>query len=214
VAEELAELHLSKLSAQMDMETPMHEGQAATAAEMYPLSADLACSTETQTDLTAFPSAHKEPDPKASVHNAARSLVAQFVDEGISTNDMARRVLQAAGFTMEKSDVRIPDTGMIVPFVVRDAQGEQWHVDLCGTNIASRGGLNRLDTTWRAIARGSILEGVGTKRLLMLTPKMPRPKSEQDRLIRGWLATRDSGNFHAQLIDLSDPASITELLQR
>jgi DNA modification methylase len=128
-------------------------------------------------------------DPVETARKKAQALVGQFVDEGLSTNEMAKRVLQAAGFTMEKSDVRIPDTGMIVPFVVRDATGKQWHIDLCGTNIASRGGLNRLDTTWRAIARGSILEGVGTKRLLMLTPKMARPKSEQDRLIRGWLST-------------------------
>jgi DNA modification methylase len=160
------------------------------------------------------PLATAQIDPVKTARVTAQALVAQFVDDGLSTNEMARRVLHAAGFTMEKSDVRIPDTGMIVPFVVRDAHGAQWHVDLCGTNIASRGGLNRLDTTWRAIARGSILEGVGTKRLLMLTPKMPRPKSEQDRLIRGWLATRNSNTFHAQLIDLSDPTSITELLQR
>ena len=158
----------------------------------------------------AAPQAHTT----SRAHATAQALVAQFTGEGLSTNEMAKRVLQAAGFTIEKSDVRIPDTGMIVPFVVRDAEGAQWHIDLCGTNIASRGGLNRLDTTWRAIARGSILEGVGTKRLLMLTPKMARPKSEQDRLIRGWLSTRNSANFHAQLIDISDPTSIAELLQR
>ena len=153
-------------------------------------------------------------DPATRARNTAQALVAQFTDDGLSTNEMAKRVLHAAGFTIEKSDARIPDTGMILPFIVRDAQGEQWHIDLCGTNIASRGGLNRLDTTWRAIARSSILEGVGTKRLLMLTPKMARPKSEQDRLIRGWLATRNSATFHAQLIDISDPTSIAELLLR
>jgi DNA modification methylase len=153
-------------------------------------------------------------DPATKARATAEALVAQFTDEGISTNEMAKRVLHAAGFAIEKSDVRIPDTGMIVPFVARDVEGAPWHIDLCGTNIASRGGLNRLDTTWRAIARGSILEGVGIKRLLMLTPKMPRHKSEQDRLIRGWLATRNPEVFHAQLVDLSDAASITELLQR
>ena len=157
---------------------------------------------------------HGARDPVMKARNTAEALVAQFIDEGLSTNEMAKRVLHAAGFTMEKSDVRIPDTGMIVPFVVRDGEGAQWHIDLCGTNIASRGGLNRLDTTWRAIARGSILEGVGTKRLLMLTPKMARPKSEQDRLICGWLSTRNSATFHAQLIDISDPTSILKLLQR
>ncbi len=155
-----------------------------------------------------------ETDPATKAHTTAQVLIDQFTNEGLSTNEMAKRVLSAAGFTIEKSDVRIPDTGMIVPFVVRDAEGAQWHIDLCGTNIASRGGLNRLDTTWRAIARGSILEGVGTKRLLMITPKMARPKSEQDRLIRGWLSTRNSAIFHAQLIDISDPTSIAELLQR
>jgi DNA modification methylase len=153
-------------------------------------------------------------DPAIRARNTAQALVAQFTDDGLSTNEMAKRVLHAAGFTLEKSDARIPDTGMIIPFIVRDVDGAQWHVDLCGTNIASRGGLNRLDTTWRAIARGSILEGVGAKRLLMLTPKMARPKSEQDRLIRGWLSTRNSATFHAQLIDISDPTAIAELITR
>jgi DNA modification methylase len=153
-------------------------------------------------------------DPAITAFNTAQALVAQFIDDGLSTNEMAKRVLHAAGFTVEKSDVRIPETGMIIPFIVRDDNGAPWHVDLCGTNIASRGGLNRLDTTWRAIARGSILEGVGTKKLLLLTPKMARPKSEQDRLIRGWLSTRNSATFHAQLIDISDPTAIAALITR
>ena len=199
VAEELAELSAGKSDAWVNPNQNPISGGPDDATGLTSQTVSLAATGET--------------DSPTKAHNTAQALVAQFTDEGLSTNEMAKRVLHAAGFIMEKSDVRIPDTGMIVPFVVRDAEGAQWHIDLCGTNIASRGGLNRLDTTWRAIARGSILEGVGTKRLLMLTPKMARPKSEQDRLIRGWLSTRNSATFHAQLVDISDPGSITELLQ-
>ena len=72
------------------------------------------------TTQPAIDSANIDPvtvDPAIDACKTAHALVAQFTDNGLSTNEMAKRVLHAAGFTIEKSAARIPDTGMILPFV-------------------------------------------------------------------------------------------------
>jgi site-specific DNA-methyltransferase (adenine-specific) len=101
----------------------------------------------------------------------------QAVGQGRTAKDVARGLLDRAGFTVAREDVKAA-AGVDVTFEVRDRAGGRWYVDVAGAFSASRPGLRRADTLWKALGKASVLAaGDAGAPLLLLTTDMPVPGS-------------------------------------
>jgi DNA modification methylase len=103
--------------------------------------------------------------------------------EGRSAKDVARSLIEAAGFTDLEKDQRQPG-GVQVDFTARDSGGELWLFDAAGGFTSHRGGLRRPDALWKALAKASVLHQVGAPRFVLLTPDLPAPASAGARALR------------------------------
>ena len=120
------------------------------------------------------------PDDPASDNFARRAS-----QEGKAAAKLAAEVLERAGFEVVATNKRIARAGVSVSFVVADAAGDEWYVDVPGANTTHRGGLLRRDTVWKTLGRAHALRGATPSiPLLLLTTSVPRPKSEGDRALR------------------------------
>ncbi len=108
------------------------------------------------------------------------------VREGKAATRLAAEVLVDAGFAVVRRDHRVPRTGVTVDFVVEDATGGRWHVDVPGPFASRRGGLLRADVLWKALGRAHALRGGDPdgRPLLVLTSDLPRRPSEGDTALR------------------------------
>ncbi len=122
------------------------------------------------------------PEPEA----AAGDFQRRAVREGKAAQKLAEEVLADAGFTVVHRNHRVPRTGVSVNFVVADATGGRWYVDVSGAFTSHRGGLLRTDTVWKALGRAHALRGAGPDGppLLLLTSHLPRRPSEGDVALR------------------------------
>ncbi len=125
----------------------------------------------------------ESPDP-------AVDFQARATHRGKVAQDIARKVLEDAGFTIVKKGYRPRGLGVQFNFLVDDAGGRQWYVDVTGAFTTTRGGLLRTDAVWKALGRALVLrqelerEGLdGPPRLLLLTSHLPRPGSEGDKAL-------------------------------
>ncbi len=118
---------------------------------------------------------------------------ARATKEGKAAQQIAQDTLESAGFTVEKRSYRVKGTGAQFNFMVTDAAGRQWYVDVSGAFTTTRGGLRRTDTVWKTLGRALVLReserqlGEGEQpeeaaappiRLLLLTSHLPQPGSE------------------------------------
>jgi DNA modification methylase len=128
--------------------------------------------------------------------------------DGKAATRLAEEVLVAAGFTVLRRGQRVPRTGVTVDFVVEDATGGQWHVDVPGPFTSRRGGLLRTDVLWKALGRAHALRGGDPdgRPLLLLASDLPRRPSDGDTALR---AAGPSAFFDA--VDLLEPAGRTRL---
>ena len=72
---------------------------------------------------------------------------------GAGGDSLGRRAMAAlvdAGFTAIETDRRVKNSGLVVPFVARDAAGNVWRFDLAGAATSWRSGLSSMDVTLRA----------------------------------------------------------------
>ena len=108
------------------------------------------------------------------------------VREGKAASRLAEEVLVAAGFAVVRRGQRVPRTGVTVDFVVEDATGGRWHVDVPGPFTSRRGGLLRTDVLWKALGRAHALRGGDPDRrpLLLLATDLPRRPSDGDTALR------------------------------
>ncbi len=137
------------------------------------------------------------PDPFAL---AARA-------EGRGAARLAEDTLVAAGFTVVGRDRRVAAAGVTVPLVVADTTGATWLVDVGGPFTATRGGLTRTETVWRTLGRAAALRSArGTDRLLVLTTRLPAPRTEGDTALR---AAGPDTVF--DVVDVLDPAGRARL---
>ncbi len=104
--------------------------------------------------------------------------------EGQAAARLGEDVLADAGFEIMARDQRIPQTGIAVTLVARDAEGATWYFDVCGPFVRHRGGMLRSDVVWRALGRASVVRGRGVAPLVLLTTELPRPRGEGDRALR------------------------------
>jgi DNA modification methylase len=129
-------------------------------------------------------------------------------NKGAPAAALAEEALTASGFTGLRASPRLRGLGMSVSFTADDESGRMWYFDVCGPNSSFRGGMARTETVWRALGRAHVLSANSIGPLILLTPQLPRPGSEGDRMLR---ATGPGGFFDA--IDLLSPESRDRLLR-
>jgi site-specific DNA-methyltransferase (adenine-specific) len=94
------------------------------------------------------------------------------VREGRAAKEIARSIIEAAGFTDLQKDQRQPG-GVEVNFTGRDSRGKLWFFDVTGGFTSHRGGLKRTDTLWKALGKAAVLREVSNTPLVMLTTDAP-----------------------------------------
>jgi DNA modification methylase len=97
--------------------------------------------------------------------------------------EIARLLLESAGF-VELHAGQLQPGGLSVDFAARDEQGLPWLFEVAGGFTGYRGGLNRADVFWKAIAKVSVLKDAGAPPLVLLTTQPPPPGSSQGRILR------------------------------
>ena len=142
----------------------------------------------------------------------------QALDRAIASGkkvaDIAEAALLEAGFEVVKSPAVRRDLGLQLPFLVTDAHlGRQWYVEVAGAFTNARAGMRRADVLWRTLGRAHVLSSGhaadgphGRPRLLVLTPRLPRPGAEGDRALR---AAGGHGVF--DVLELFDAATAERL---
>lgn len=132
------------------------------------------------------------------------------VRAGRRVGDVARLVVEAAGFTDLASDVKLVP-GVEVAFRALDRGGEPWYLDLHGAFSPGRPGLSRGEVLWRALGRASVVAATNpATRLVLLTTDVPSPGSAGGRALA---AVRGSGpgSTVVDVINLVDPADVARL---
>lgn len=118
------------------------------------------------------------PDPDESFQARATRV-------GKAAQGIARQALEGAGFTVVKKDYRLPGGGVQFNFLVTDQSDRPWLVDVSGAFTATRGGLRRTDTVWKALGRALVLSKTDDPpNLLLLSSHLPKPSSEGDKALR------------------------------
>ena len=118
----------------------------------------------------------------------ADAFVRQAVDAGRKAHDIASELLEASGFEIVRSPATVRGSGVKFSFLVADRANREWWIDVAGAFTTVRPGLLRAETLWKALARASVLASAEPdperRRLLLLTPHLPRVGSEGDRALR------------------------------
>ncbi len=116
----------------------------------------------------------------------AEHFQARATSEGKKAQDLARKVLEEAGFRVIKEPYKIPKVGVQFNFRVIDAdEDREYLVDVSGAFTTVRPGLMRTDTLWKTLGRAHVLKAQDSAaRLLVLTSNLPRPSSPGDRALR------------------------------
>ena len=89
----------------------------------------------------------------------AEHFQARATHEGKKAQDLARSVLEKAGFKIVKEQPSLAKLGIQFNFeVTDDADGLQWYVDVSGAFTTVRPGLQRTDTLWKTLGRAHVLD--------------------------------------------------------
>jgi DNA modification methylase len=126
------------------------------------------------------------PDPAEGDDFQARAT-----KEGKAAQEIARGVLQRAGFRVIGVNARNRKLGLTINLVALDEQDRPWNFDVSGAFTTTRGGLLRTDTVWKALGRANVLarNGYGMEPepqgpVVLLTSHLPRAGSDGDRAMR------------------------------
>jgi site-specific DNA-methyltransferase (adenine-specific) len=94
------------------------------------------------------------------------------VREGWAAKEIARAVIEAAGFSDIQKDQR-QRGGVEVNFTARDSKGRLWLFDVTGSFTSHRAGLKRTDTLWKALGKAAVLHEMAGAPLVLLTTGAP-----------------------------------------
>ena len=122
------------------------------------------------------------------------------VKEGKKAQEIARDVLERQGFEVRHENRRTK-SGVEIDFVVADADGKEWNVDVSGAFTSTRAGLRRTDSLWKALGKAAVIGSV-TEPFLLLTTDLPIPGSAGDAALK---ETRRRGVIH-DAIEMLSPA--------
>jgi DNA modification methylase len=100
----------------------------------------------------------------------------QATREGRAAKEIARAVVEAAGFSDIHEDQRQPG-GIHVDFTARDANGQPWFFDVTGSFTSHRSGLARTDGVWKALGKAAVLREMGQNPFVLLTTEVPERAS-------------------------------------
>ena len=99
---------------------------------------------------------------------------------------VAQRVLEDAGFTNIRRDIRLRGLGMSITFEATDSAGGIWLADVTGGFTTTRTGLAKTDTLMKCLGRAHVVANNNDRnaRLLLLTSYLPRKGTDGDRTLR------------------------------
>jgi site-specific DNA-methyltransferase (adenine-specific) len=144
---------------------------------------------------------------------SARSLLADSdepppaVRAGLSVKDVARGLLEDAGFADIRTDQRQPG-GVRVSFSARDAAGRTWLFDIAGGLNSHRAGLKKGDLLWKALAKAAVLNAEGLGPFVVLTAGIPSGVNSGAPALRA--LSRPGGPVRA-VVDLRRSSAAEEL---
>jgi site-specific DNA-methyltransferase (adenine-specific) len=118
------------------------------------------------------------PSPNATTLSRATATKKQITA-------VAHDALEGAGFVIDSTGWKPKRAGLAVDFVVVDATGERWFVDVTGAFTVVPAGLARIDAAWRAVGRSAVMREHGLSPVLLLTSHLPPRGTEPDLAIRG-----------------------------
>ena len=124
--------------------------------------------------------------------------------EGRQAKDFAHLLLEHCEFVDIRADVKLPRLGIELNFLAVDQTGHEWAFDVSGTFSASRAGLRRSDSLWKALGKAAVLhEGRKDLPLVLLTTDAPARGSAGSTALD---ALRSPGGPVFDLVELLDTA--------
>jgi site-specific DNA-methyltransferase (adenine-specific) len=125
-----------------------------------------------------------EPGTAAIRSGGATGGRAVGASEGKAAAAHAADLLEEAGFTIARRDLKVPGLGLQVGLVGSAADGESWYFDVTGAFTSTPGGLLRSEVLWRALGRASVLAASGVRPVVLLSSHLPPRRSAGDRALR------------------------------
>jgi site-specific DNA-methyltransferase (adenine-specific) len=143
------------------------------------------------------------PDGEARIEH----FQARATQEGKKAHDLARVVLERAGFEIVADKPKVKGAGVQFDFLVASRHGRRWYVDVSGAFTTVRPGLMRTDTLWKALGRIHVVkqllnDGQDRTEVIVITSNLPKSGSEGDTALR---AAGPSSVFDA--IEMFDDAN-------
>ena len=139
--------------------------------------------------------------------------------EGRKAREVARLVLEAAGFVGIEENVSLRDLGLELAFRARDRGGDRWLFDLAGAFSVTRPGLRRADNIWRALGKAAVLQAAAGRPaaggrcdlgpLVVLTTDAPLAGTPAGRALA--VAMDTAAGPIRDVIELSDPVALARL---
>jgi DNA modification methylase len=131
-------------------------------------------------------------DPVLPTTDPTDDFQARASREGKVAQQIAKAVLERAGFQVAGRNLRARGLGVTINLVALDALGRPWNFDVTGAFTTTRGGLLRTDSVWKSLGKALVLanNGYGSGAdavhgpLVLLTSHLPRPGSDGDRAMR------------------------------
>ena len=99
----------------------------------------------------------------------------------------ARGVLEQAGFSVVQPSPKVGTTGIAYDLLVENQHGLRWYVDVAGGNTTIQPGLRRGAVAWETLGKAHVLHQTdpgGSVPVLILTPKLPKPRSWAAKAIK------------------------------
>ena len=93
---------------------------------------------------------------------------------------VAQQTLEESGFTIIKTGPKIGVTGVSYDFLVENRHRQRWYVDVAGGFTTVQPGLQRSTVVWETLGKAHVLheaEAANEPRVLVITPKLPKPAS-------------------------------------
>ncbi|MGH9304681.1 MAG: DNA methyltransferase [Acidimicrobiales bacterium] len=129
------------------------------------------------------------------------------VRDGRAAKEIARALIEGAGFTEIETDKRQPG-GIEVSFTAHDCKGRLWFFDVAGAFTSHRAGLKRSDIIWKMLGKAGVLHEVGRTPFVLLTAGVPpRGAAGSEALHR---VTGEGRPIHA-VIEMIEPSGQEEL---
>jgi site-specific DNA-methyltransferase (adenine-specific) len=144
----------------------------------------------------------------AAADDGGGDPLARAFTEGRAARDVAREVLEQAGFTGIKANGSSTD-GVDVSFVAQDATGGRWCFDVAGGFTSNRPGLRRTDALWKVIGKAAVLQATRPDdRFVVLTTDVPAPRTPPATALQ---QVRGPGKPIRDVVVLSSPDDVARL---